>query len=413
MHKRIRVNRRNFLQGAAGLCFMQMLPACGHTNKDGEILRSEVSTGKGKEGLPVLPGYRPGVAGVWVPKGEKQDSYKHFKKMVEAATDFSWLSRGDRVLLKLALNSGNPFPATTDPWALWCMIRLLKEKGAGEIYVGDQSGVEDVFWTDKDKRGSSRKLCKSAGLLKIIQESGATPCFFEERGYDAYIETTPTGGSHWPTPLMVTSVVNEVDHIIYMARVSSHILGDITSGFKLPVGFLREDSRRMFHQGGEDFYAMYEEISRVPEILSKLRLSVSSGRSVLSNLGPNDGYISQPDYGLVLASEDLLAHELLSFGWLKWNRAFQTPEYSNGTVGRITRLRASLNKLFVWWVWKSRREGETQGIPFWQAGNIYEHPSVKNCLKREGGRPEGIHWEQVNSGPDHGVTDYLKKQLES
>ena len=413
MSHKNKMDRRNFLRGAAGICCLQMLPSCGPARKGTGTLRSDISPAGGGQEIPVLAGYWPTVAGTWIPRGEEADSCKQFKRMVEAATDFSWLSQGDRVLLKLALNSGNPFPATTDPWALWCMIRLLKEKGAGEIYVGDQSGVEDVFWTDKDKRGSSRKLCKSAGLLKIIQESGATPCFFEERGYDAYIETTPTGGSHWPTPLMVTSVVNEVDHIIYMARVSSHILGDITSGFKLPVGFLREDSRRMFHQGGEDFYAMYEEISRVPEILSKLRLSVSSGRSVLSNLGPNDGYISQPDYGLVLASEDLLAHELLSFGWLKWNRAFQTPEYSNGTVGRITRLRASLNKLFVWWVWKSRRKGETRGIPFWQAGNIYEHPSVKNCLKREGGRPEGIHWEQVNSGPDHGVTDYLKKQLES
>ena len=34
---------------------------------------------------------------------------------VEAATDFSWLSKGDSVFIKPALNSGNNYPATTSP----------------------------------------------------------------------------------------------------------------------------------------------------------------------------------------------------------------------------------------------------------------------------------------------------------
>ena len=44
-----------------------------------------------------------------------------------AATDFSWLSRGDSVLIKAACNSGNRYPATTDPLALRAMIGLLRE----------------------------------------------------------------------------------------------------------------------------------------------------------------------------------------------------------------------------------------------------------------------------------------------
>lgn len=78
----------------------------------------------------------------WVVKGEHENSYELVKKTVEAATDFSCLSRGDRVLIKMALNSGNPYPATTDPWSVKCMVKLLKEKGAGKILVGDQSGFD-------------------------------------------------------------------------------------------------------------------------------------------------------------------------------------------------------------------------------------------------------------------------------
>jgi uncharacterized protein (DUF362 family) len=37
------------------------------------------------------------------------------KNSARAATDFSWLSRGDSVFIKPALNSGNPYPATTNP----------------------------------------------------------------------------------------------------------------------------------------------------------------------------------------------------------------------------------------------------------------------------------------------------------
>jgi hypothetical protein len=82
-----------------------------------------------QEALPVLSGYVPKVTGYWIPKGEHEQSCALAKKMVEATTDFAWLSRGDRVLLKLALNSGNPYPRTTDPWLLDSMVAeyLLRE----------------------------------------------------------------------------------------------------------------------------------------------------------------------------------------------------------------------------------------------------------------------------------------------
>ena len=49
----------------------------------------------------------------------------------QAATDFSWLSKGDAVFIKPVINSGNAYPATTSPAGVAAMVRLLKEKGAG------------------------------------------------------------------------------------------------------------------------------------------------------------------------------------------------------------------------------------------------------------------------------------------
>jgi hypothetical protein len=91
------------------------------------------------------------------------------------------------VFIKLSLNSANPYPATTDPWSLAFMLRLLREKGAGRIMAGDSSGVESVHWTREHQKGSSRECCKNAGILDIIVQNGAEPVFFEEAGYDTFI----------------------------------------------------------------------------------------------------------------------------------------------------------------------------------------------------------------------------------
>ena len=357
------------------------------------------------EVLPVLEGYRSKVTSAWIAKGEHEASYDLFKQVVEGATDFSWLSSGDRVLLKLSINSGNPFPATTDPWTLDCMIRLLKEKGVEDtdIFVGDQSGVEHVILSESSQKGSSRNLCASAALLNVSTDHGVTPCFFEERGWEGYIEATlPQGSLHWSIPMYITSAVEDVDHIIYLSRVASHVLSEYTSAMKMGIGFLRDDSRLIFHQGGEDFYAMYEEVNAVEEISSKLRLVVTSGRKVLSTFGPDNGFITEPDHGLLFASEDFLANDLLGFSWLRWNYDYAASE-NEKFISDAIKSQSTLTKRVVTHMRTSGIKGGktiTSTIPRFNNDDIYCHPSMINYMERKGGFPEEIVWQQLNSNPD-------------
>jgi uncharacterized protein (DUF362 family) len=398
--------RREFLLGAAGLALATVLPACSQTTKTAQIQTAEPE-------ISSVTDRELGVSCSWVAKGEHENAYGLFKKTVEAATDFAWLSKGDRVLIKIALNSGNPYPATTDPWSVHSMVKLLTERGAGKILVGDQSGFGTVQWTKDRKEGSSRQLAKTAGLLKVIGESDAEPCFFEEYGWDAYRPTSPDGKHHWKRPIMVPTKLDEVDHIIYLPRVSSHILAGKTLGLKLAVGFLRSDSRGEFHRGGKQFYAMYEEINHIPPIASKLRLIVSSGRSVLTLVGPNEGPTAKPDYGLIMASDDLLAHEMLAYAWLQWNRQFETSSISNMMMGRLTKSRSGFNKRFSDRMWPDKDGRETAAIDYFEPGNLYNHPAIVNYLRRMGGRPRSIAVEELNNQPDSSVMDYLKRQLKA
>ena len=396
--------RREFMLGTAGLALTALLPACSQTTQtvQNKSAEPEISSVTDRE---------LGVSCSWIARGEHENSYPLYKNTVEAATDFSWLSRGDRVLIKIALNSGNAYPATTDPWSVHCMVKLLRERGAGKILIGDQSGFGAVQWTKDRKEGSSRQLAKTAGLLSVIEDNDAEPCFFEEYGWDAYRPLMPAGKHHWKRPIMIPAKLDEVDHIIYLPRVSSHILAGKTLGFKLGIGFLRSDSRGDFHKGGKYFYAMYEEINHVAPIASKLRLIVSSGRSVLTLIGPNEGPTAKPDHGLVLASEDLLAHEMLAYAWLQWNRQFETSSITRMTMGNPTKSRSGYNKRFSDRMWPDKDGIETPAIDYFEPGNLYNHPAVVNCLKRMGGRPRRITVEEINSQPDGSVIDYLKRQI--
>jgi len=261
--------------------------------------------------------------------------------------------------------------------------------------------------------GSSRQLAKIAGILKVIEDSGAEPCFFEEYGWDAYRPAIPEGKHHWKRPIMVPAKLKEVDHIIYLPRVSSHILAEKTLGLKLAVGFLRSDSRGEFHKGGKQFYAMYEEINHIAPIASKLRLIVSSGRSVLTLIGPNEGPTAKPDHGLVLASEDLLAHEMLAYAWLQWNRQFETSSITRMTMGRPTKSRSGYNKRFSDRMWPDKDGRETPAIDYFEPGNLYNHPAIVNYLRRMGGRPRSIAVEEINNQPDSSVVTYLKRQMKT
>ena len=349
----------------------------------------------------------------WLPKDES--SFPVFKSMIEKATDFSWLKKGDKVLVKLALNSGNPNPATTDPWSLDCMLKILKERGA-KVYVGDQSGVRNVYWTAAgQQRGSSRDFCKATGMLDIIEENGATPVFFEESGYDSYIETRPVGEHHWKNPLRITSFVNKVDHIVYIPRVSSHGFADITSGMKIGVGFLREDSRRELHQGGENYYVMYEEINEVPEIKSKLRLTVSAGRKVMTLIGPDAGYVLEPYYPPVFASENLMAHEIFAYAFLQYYREYMTPkdassEAIGGNLWEVQKMRTARNRGFVKYVW-NLPEDQVPELPVWQPGDIYKHPAIVNYMRFNQQQNTQFSVAEINQNPDPLTQKYLKRQL--
>jgi hypothetical protein len=130
----------------------------------------------------------------------------------------------------------------------------------------------------------------------------------------------------------------------------------------------------------------------------------------LTLVGPDKGPTAKPDYGPVPASEDLLAHEMLAYAWLQWNRQFETSSIAHVTMAKPTKSRSRYNTRFSDRMWPDKDGRETPAIDYFEPGNLYKHPAIVNYLKRTDGLPRVIAVEEINNQPDSSVVDYLKRQ---
>lgn len=235
------------------------------------------------------------------------------------------MSRGDTVLIKVVCNSGNEYPATTDPVAVNAMVRLLKEKGAGRVIVGDMSGVQFIRFSKDRTSGSSRELMTGNGIAEAAEEAGAEVVAFEEAGWDGFFEDTPVDGQSWSRPIMMPNVLLEADHVILMPRCSRHLLAGSTLGLKAAVGWWRHDSRLEYHHDAGTFSQKTAESNTAASLLAKQRLVLSSATKVLTTFGPDQGFVAEPETGLVMASPSVVAHDMASLAWLLDNQQTATP----------------------------------------------------------------------------------------
>jgi uncharacterized protein (DUF362 family) len=321
------------------------------------------------------------------------------------ATDFSWLAKGDTVAIKPAWNSGNPYPYTTHPEGVAAMVALLKERGAGRVVVTDQAGVEHVRHTQEGLSGSSRKLWAEHGLYEPARAAGAELVFFEEGSFDDHVLAETPADSHWQDGVWLPKVLEEVDHLVYMPRVGSHILAGVTLGLKSAVGWLRDDSRMELHRDSDSFFEKIAEISAAPVIKGKLRFTLSVAHRVLTTFGPDRGYVATPETGLVIASADLAAHDAAAVAWYLWNHGHSTPEDEKGRDPKRFPVSA-INQRFVGHTWGEEAGAGTGQLPRPELGRASDDLTIARAAALWGGYPE-IRWQMANADLPNSIVDRM------
>jgi uncharacterized protein (DUF362 family) len=335
------------------------------------------------------------------------------RRVAGSATDFSWLSRGDVVFVKPVSNSANPYPATTSPIAIQAMVRLLLEKGARKVIVGDKPGVQSVYQDENRRKGSSREIMSKNGLQQAASDAGAEVFYFDEAGYDAYFPDGTGTEGHWKGPILLPNILNQVDHVVLLPRVSRHVLAGTTLGLKAAVGWLRDDSRLELHQDAESFLEKTAEINDAHALRQKLRLVLSVATRVQTSFGPDRGFAAEPDPGLVFGSESLLAHDMVALGWLLWNRENATP------AGQLSWFRdpyvtypGMMNRIFVgsiWGVGAFLKSGTYATVPI---TSVRTDPVIGRAASIWGGLPK-IELDDVSGRLPGKIAGFLHEKAAS
>jgi len=344
------------------------------------------------------------VAVVGVPKAsEPRIVADAGRRAAETVTDLRWLSRGDRVLIKPVCNSPNPYPATTDPVALHAMIRILHERGAGAIFVADMSGVQFIRFSPGKLKGSSRQLMARSGMAAAVEDAGAEVHAFEEPGWDAFHEESPRSAGRWSAPVMMPDVLNQVDHVILMPRCGRHLLAGSTLGLKAAVGWWRHDSRLLYHREGASLPEKTADANTVPSLLAKQRLVLTSATKVLTTFGPDVGYVVEPDTGVIIASESVVAHDMVSLAWLHENRhaapAHRKERLANDPH-RSAFVRGAANRFVTAILGGGVGDVlRTETPPPGTTGSIWEDRVLRGAFEAFGGIPELALVDESNSVP--------------
>jgi len=219
-------------------------------------------------------------------------------KSIELVGGLDFLSQGDSVLLKLALNSPNLFPSTTSPFVVSELIGLLKNKGAGDIYVGDKSPT----WQD------TMNCLEETGIYQAVVDAGAEIAIFED---EDMVSVKPEDAIYWPLGFSIPKLFNEVDHIIALPTLRTHALTGFTMGIKTFVGAIPQTDRSAMHAPPN----FLEKIAEIPLCTDKIRLSLLDARQGFNSGGPDSGDLVTP--GIIIASKDLVAADAAGIALLR------------------------------------------------------------------------------------------------
>ena len=224
--------------------------------------------------------------------------------------DMRWLGLGESVFVKVACNSPYVHPAVTAPLAIEAVVAMLRDRGAGTIYVGDQSGVEHVRRRAGDRVASTREMMQRNGLLKAVQRSGAKLHNFDDQGWDkGYELLAPDFDDHWEGKLAVARILEQVDHVVVLSRLGAHALAGYSGAIKNAVGWLRDDSRMVLHQRADTFFEKIAEINHCQPLRDKVRLALTLGDKALLNVGPDMGGTYEFHSCVAFASKRLVDHD--------------------------------------------------------------------------------------------------------
>jgi uncharacterized protein (DUF362 family) len=373
------------------------------------------------------------------------------RRVVELTGGMDWLEPGQTVVIKPSLNSAGKFPFTSSPASCAELVRMCLEKGAAKVYIADEMGFEHTMtkhWKtgkfegfDKDHTiHSFKKTGIYDAVIKVGDELDASDRIhittFREEGWrrheflDGLDEESPNGTtlhSKWvqrqlkqaekwsgdkarrmyiprhfdlrikkaKPGMFVPNLLDKVDHIINVFRLSSHVWSQYTMAIKNWVGIMRPDDRVWMHQlnylknnrhaaNGLDKDDPIRTEPLYHEQLADLhlahtekeRLCVADATQVILTGGPDGTDRPFCRANLVLAARDIIAADIVSLAVLRYG----TMKAPDGLGGQYEPQPAG---------WMEAVSGLVKDLKWPEGKNVFRGTDAKLC------DPEFSNWDWV------------------
>ena len=249
------------------------------------------------------------------------DAFPDLRAAVQQALQLSgglgFIRPGQSVLLKPAVNSGNPYPATTDPEVVYILAKLVREAG-GRPFVADRT----MFLRSTRAAFEKTRILDAAGAAGV-------PCLPLD---DAEVVALHHPlASHWSDAIvLIYRPASEADHVINLCTLRTHRLGGFTMAMKNWVGVVAGSARPGMHLGS-GFRERLAEIS----LVVRPSLVLLDGRQGFADRGPGEGELCRP--GFIAASSDPLAIDAVGLAHLRL--AGTNEVIGRGSIWRIPMMR--------------------------------------------------------------------------
>jgi uncharacterized protein (DUF362 family) len=206
---------------------------------------------------------------------------------------FKGFCPGTSVLIKISLNSPNPYPASTSREMLESVISCLKDKGVNEICVADSAGMMHL---------PTRKVMKEKGLSFLKRYDVRLSVF----DYGPWINI-PVNGIYFKNIILPQSIHN-FDRFINLSNLKSHWSAGFTSAAKSLVGLMHPGQRSALHR--DHLLERITEISLavIPDI------NIIDARKIFVDGGPDEGKKVEAD--TIFVNNDLMKIDLKAYSLL-------------------------------------------------------------------------------------------------
>jgi uncharacterized protein (DUF362 family) len=215
---------------------------------------------------------------------------------------------GKRVFLKPNFNSADPAPGSTHPDVLTALVIALKGMGAGNITVGDRSGM-----------GDTRRVMDQIGVFKLAEELGFETLVLDELDPEDWVNIYPTG-DHWREGFLFARPCLEADALVQACCLKTHRFGGhFTLSLKNAVGMVAKRHPEFSHDFMQELHASAHQRVMIAEINAAYQpaLIVLDGIDAFISGGPDVGERVTPE--VILAGTDRIAIDAIGLALLRYH----------------------------------------------------------------------------------------------